>query len=84
MVSSKEVKADLREHDHVVECVNWAPNSAYSNIATAAGLQVSRSLSDIASITAQRGGQRKRGIRIEGEGGRQVKKDICGGIYVEG
>jgi len=39
-VATKEVKADFREHDHVVECVSWAPHSSYSSIATAAGIPV--------------------------------------------
>ena len=40
VIATGEVKADFREHDHVVECVSWAPHSAYPNIAAAAGLQV--------------------------------------------
>jgi len=34
----KEVKADLRDHDNVVECIEWAPESANPNIAKAAVL----------------------------------------------
>ena len=46
VIATGEVKADFREHDHVVECISWAPHSAYSNIATAAGLQVCMILLD--------------------------------------
>ena len=38
---TKECKADLREHDHVVECIAWAPETATAAIreatATSAG-----------------------------------------------
>uniref|UniRef100_A0A6M2DDV9 Lissencephaly-1 homolog n=1 Tax=Xenopsylla cheopis TaxID=163159 RepID=A0A6M2DDV9_XENCH len=37
MTNSKECKAELREHDHVVECIAWAPESASSAINEAAG-----------------------------------------------
>ena len=33
---TKECKADLREHDHVVECIAWAPESATAAIREAA------------------------------------------------
>ena len=29
---TKECKAELREHDHVVECIAWAPETATSAI----------------------------------------------------
>lgn len=32
------MKADLRDHDNVVECIEWAPESANPNIAKAAVL----------------------------------------------
>ena len=41
MVSTKECKAELREHDHVVECVAWAPESSHASINEAAGNDVS-------------------------------------------
>ncbi|XP_043247416.1 lissencephaly-1 homolog [Amphibalanus amphitrite] len=36
-VASKECKLELREHEHVVECVAWAPPSAAPAIEEAAG-----------------------------------------------
>ena len=39
-VATKECKCDLRDHDHVVEDVAWAPESANPHIAEAAGLEV--------------------------------------------
>jgi WD40 repeat protein len=35
--ASKECKVELRDHDHVVECIAWAPDSASSAINEAAG-----------------------------------------------
>ena len=40
VVASGECKVDLREHDHVVECVAWAPNCAVPFIAEAANIDV--------------------------------------------
>lgn len=37
-VSSKERRAELRGHDHVVECIAWAPDSAVGVINEAAGV----------------------------------------------
>lgn len=37
-VSSKECRAELRAHDHVVECIAWAPDSAATPINEAAGV----------------------------------------------
>ncbi|XP_013772413.1 lissencephaly-1 homolog [Limulus polyphemus] len=37
VVTTKECKLELREHDHVVECVAWAPESATPAISEAAG-----------------------------------------------
>ena len=34
----QECKSDLREHDNVVECIEWAPDSALENVQKAAGL----------------------------------------------
>lgn len=39
IVASKECKCDLRDHEHVVEDVAWAPESAHPHIAEAAGLE---------------------------------------------
>ena len=41
VVSTKECKAELGEHDHVVECVAWAPESSHASINEAAGNDVS-------------------------------------------
>jgi len=38
-VASGECTAELREHDHVVECVAWAPQESYQNICGAAGIE---------------------------------------------
>lgn len=40
VVSSKECKAELREHEHVVECIAWAPESAHPTILEATGSEV--------------------------------------------
>ncbi|KAJ7387324.1 Positively regulates the of the minus-end directed microtubule motor protein dynein [Desmophyllum pertusum] len=39
VVSTKECKCDLRDHEHVVEDVAWAPESANPYIAEAAGIE---------------------------------------------
>ena len=41
VVASKECKAELREHEHVVECISWAPESAHPTILEATGSEVS-------------------------------------------
>ena len=41
VVATKECKAELREHEHVVECVAWANESSYPAINEAAGNEVS-------------------------------------------
>ena len=40
MVATKECKLELREHDHVVECVSWAPEVAHPTINEAIGAEV--------------------------------------------
>ena len=40
VVSTAECKAELREHDHVLECVAWAPDPAVQYIAEAANIDV--------------------------------------------
>ena len=40
VVSTKECKAELREHDHVVECIACAPEAANPAINEAAGNDV--------------------------------------------
>ena len=40
VVSTKECKCDLRDHEHVVEDVSWAPETANSHIIEAAGIEV--------------------------------------------
>lgn len=41
VAATKECKAELREHEHVVECISWAPESAYPTILEATGSEVS-------------------------------------------
>jgi len=38
---SGECKAELREHEHVVECISWVPDVAASFVNEAAGNEVS-------------------------------------------
>lgn len=40
VVATKECKAELREHEHVVECISWAPESAHPTILDATGSEV--------------------------------------------
>ncbi|XP_071849779.1 lissencephaly-1 homolog isoform X2 [Apostichopus japonicus] len=42
VVATKECKLELREHDHVVECVAWAPESAHSTLNEATGAEVKK------------------------------------------
>ncbi|XP_013773075.1 lissencephaly-1 homolog [Limulus polyphemus] len=37
VVTTKECKLELREHDHVVECIAWAPENATPMVSEAAG-----------------------------------------------
>lgn len=39
-MATKECKCDLRDHEHVVEDVAWAPESANPFVADAAGIEV--------------------------------------------
>ncbi|XP_028275052.1 lissencephaly-1 homolog [Parambassis ranga] len=43
VVANKECKAELREHEHVVECISWAPESAYPTILEATGSETKKS-----------------------------------------
>ena len=40
VVATKDCKAELREHEHVVECLAWAPESSLPAINEAAGVDV--------------------------------------------
>ncbi|XP_071501929.1 lissencephaly-1 homolog isoform X2 [Diadema antillarum] len=40
VVATKECKLELREHDHVVECVAWAPESAYPTLNEVKGVEL--------------------------------------------
>ncbi|CAB1353126.1 unnamed protein product [Coregonus sp. 'balchen'] len=40
VANSKECKAELREHEHVVECIAWAPDTAHPTILEATGSEV--------------------------------------------
>ena len=44
VASTKECKAELRGHEHVVECISWAPDVALLHIAEACGMEVCREL----------------------------------------
>jgi len=37
LVQTGECKMEMRDHDHVVECITWAPETANSAINEAAG-----------------------------------------------
>lgn len=37
VVATKECRAELRSHEHVVECIAWAPESSSTAINEAAG-----------------------------------------------
>ena len=41
VASTRECKAELRGHEHVVECVAWANDASLSQVADAVGIQVS-------------------------------------------
>jgi len=41
VISSGECKAELREHEHVIECITWVPDSAASFVNEAANSEVS-------------------------------------------
>jgi len=43
-IGTGECKTELREHQHVVECVSWVPDAAASIVNEAAGNEVSRQL----------------------------------------
>lgn len=40
VVATKECKCDLRDHEHVVEDVSWAPEAANPYVIEAAGIEV--------------------------------------------
>jgi platelet-activating factor acetylhydrolase IB subunit alpha len=42
VVSTAECKAELREHEHVVECVAWAPDCAVPYICEAANIDIKK------------------------------------------
>ncbi|XP_050408176.1 lissencephaly-1 homolog [Patella vulgata] len=43
VVATKECKAELREHEHTVECIAWAPETAYPSIGEAGGADAKKS-----------------------------------------
>ncbi|XP_018586185.1 lissencephaly-1 homolog A-like isoform X1 [Scleropages formosus] len=43
VTATKECKAELREHEHVVECISWVPECAYPTILEATGSEVKKS-----------------------------------------
>ncbi|KAL8602459.1 Positively regulates the activity of the minus-end directed microtubule motor protein dynein [Nucella lapillus] len=40
VVSNKECKMELREHQHVVECLAWAPEASYPAVTEAASMEM--------------------------------------------
>ena len=40
VVGTKECKTELRDHDHVVECVEWAPENALHAVAASGESEV--------------------------------------------
>lgn len=44
VVATAECKVELREHDHVVECIAWAPEAAHSFVNEAVNTDVSNEL----------------------------------------
>ncbi|XP_046544028.1 LOW QUALITY PROTEIN: lissencephaly-1 homolog [Haliotis rubra] len=42
VTATKECKAELREHEHVVECITWAPESAHPAINEGAGIDAKK------------------------------------------
>ena len=41
MIATKECKIELNDHDHVVECIAWAPENAHQTINESIGNAVS-------------------------------------------
>lgn len=41
IMGQNEVKATLKDHDHTVECIAWAPESAHPTVAEAVASDVS-------------------------------------------
>jgi len=41
VIGTGECKSELREHEHVIECVSWLPDAAASFVNEAAGIEVS-------------------------------------------
>jgi platelet-activating factor acetylhydrolase IB subunit alpha len=42
VVATKECKTELRDHDHVIESIEWAPDAALQHIAEAADVEVKK------------------------------------------
>lgn len=53
MASTKECKAELRGHEHVVECLSWAPDVALPHIADTCGIEVSQQSSGVSTISTR-------------------------------
>jgi len=70
VVATKECKAELREHEHVVECLAWAPECAHTSINEGAGVDVKK-------------GQRSGPYLISGSRDKTIKMwDVSTGICV--
>lgn len=62
ITSTKECKVELRDHDHVVECISWAPESAHPYINEAAGGGDNKKGSHLGPFLAS--GSRDKTIRV--------------------
>lgn len=49
--SSNHIKCTLKDHDHTVECIAWAPESAFANVLEAIASPNSQKLGDQNNIT---------------------------------
>lgn len=47
IIGSTEQRTVLKDHDHTVECISWAPESAFASVCEAAGSDVSFLSSDV-------------------------------------
>nr|XP_054749162.1 platelet-activating factor acetylhydrolase IB subunit beta-like [Lytechinus pictus] len=61
VVATKECKLELREHDHVVECVAWAPESAYPTLNELKGVETKKGVRSTPFLVS---GSRDKAIKI--------------------
>ncbi|KAA0203949.1 hypothetical protein HAZT_HAZT010189 [Hyalella azteca] len=65
LTQTKECKVELREHDHVVECVAWCEGSSAASIATATATDNRRPQNQGPFLVS---GARDKTIKVRGEG----------------